>query len=184
MISLMARTYCARYRLTHREKICAYRIAYYAAHREELNARLALYRRTHPEKAMANHAAYYRTHRDGERRRVAIYRAAHPQEILASNSAYRKTPKGRENGMRREQKRRALKWQQIQLAPERFLTPEQWETILELAKGRCYWCKRKAKLTQDHVIPLSKGGLHVAENIVAACQSCNSKKHTKILTLF
>jgi hypothetical protein len=31
---------------------------------------------------------------------------------------------------------------------------------------------------------LSKGGPNVAENVVVACSSCNSKKQAKIITLF
>ena len=37
------------------------------------------------------------------------------------------------------------------------------------------------RLTQDHVIPLSKGGQHIKENIVPACPSCNSKKGNRML---
>ncbi len=49
---------------------------------------------------------------------------------------------------------------------------------------RCYWCGRNMKeITQDHIIPLSKGGLHTETNVVAACQSCNSKKHNRVLSL-
>ena len=33
-----------------------------------------------------------------------------------------------------------------------------------------------AKLEQEHVIPLSKGGALTLHNIVPACRSCNSKK--------
>ena len=40
------------------------------------------------------------------------------------------------------------------------------------------------KPTMGHVIPVSKGGLHVAENVVGACDRCNKKKHDKIVTLF
>ena len=29
----------------------------------------------------------------------------------------------------------------------------------------------------DHVIPVSKGGLHIPENIVLACRTCNFSKH-------
>jgi 5-methylcytosine-specific restriction endonuclease McrA len=36
----------------------------------------------------------------------------------------------------------------------------------------------------DHVIPISKGGGHVMENLVVACRKCNNKKSDKIVTLW
>lgn len=35
--------------------------------------------------------------------------------------------------------------------------------------------------TMDHVIPRSRGGKHVWENVVAACKRCNAKKDDKTL---
>jgi len=32
----------------------------------------------------------------------------------------------------------------------------------------------------DHVYPIVKGGAHSPENIVGACQSCNSKKRDRL----
>lgn len=52
-----------------------------------------------------------------------------------------------------------------------------WRYIKEAYQYKCVYCHIKnIKLTQDHVIPISKGGPHIAGNIVPACQSCNSKK--------
>jgi hypothetical protein len=60
------------------------------------------------------------------------------------------------------------------------LTAAQWRTIQERADHRCAYCDKRCKgrLTQDHVIPLSKGGHHTASNIAPACGPCNSRKHT------
>lgn len=47
------------------------------------------------------------------------------------------------------------------------------------APGRCYYCGRQVKpseLTMDHLIPLSRGGRSVRENLVPACKECNNKK--------
>jgi 5-methylcytosine-specific restriction endonuclease McrA len=33
----------------------------------------------------------------------------------------------------------------------------------------------------DHVVPRSRGGLHVWENVVAACRRCNSQKEDRLL---
>ena len=46
-------------------------------------------------------------------------------------------------------------------------------------KYRCQYCCRKlpiAELTYDHVIPRAKGGKTVWQNIVTACETCNSHK--------
>ena len=59
------------------------------------------------------------------------------------------------------------------------LTESQWETIKKAYEYRCAYCKRKVKvLTQDHIIPVSKGGLTEIGNIVPACRSCNSSKNS------
>ena len=33
----------------------------------------------------------------------------------------------------------------------------------------------------DHVLPLSRGGLHEVNNLVPACRKCNFNKHDKTL---
>ena len=64
------------------------------------------------------------------------------------------------------------------------LTAQEWVDILKEYKFRCAYCGKEFTLfdreTRDHVIPISKGGDNVKENIVPACQSCNSKKGDRI----
>lgn len=48
----------------------------------------------------------------------------------------------------------------------------------------CAYCASPVRNTArarhaDHVEPLSKGGLHLAENLVPSCQRCNLVKHAK-----
>lgn len=60
------------------------------------------------------------------------------------------------------------------------LTGEQWQEIKAAYGFRCVYCGRKMqRLTMDHITPIVQGGNHTASNIVPACQSCNSKKHTR-----
>ena len=47
--------------------------------------------------------------------------------------------------------------------------------------NKCNLCNKKTKLTLDHIIPLSLGGIHAKENIQILCKSCNSKKHNKLI---
>src|SRR5439155_196823 len=58
----------------------------------------------------------------------------------------------------------------------------EWTLLVWLFQGRCAYCWQEKKLTIDHVIPLSRGGSNFIENIVPACQSCNSTKYNKLIT--
>ncbi|MDJ0735220.1 MAG: HNH endonuclease [Nostocaceae cyanobacterium] len=43
----------------------------------------------------------------------------------------------------------------------------------------CQYCGSKKSLTLDHVIPRSRGGQHTWDNVVTACERCNSRKGDK-----
>ena len=45
----------------------------------------------------------------------------------------------------------------------------------------CQYCAAPAE-NLDHVIPRSRGGEHVWENVVAACRRCNARKGNHLLT--
>jgi len=45
----------------------------------------------------------------------------------------------------------------------------------------CQYCGAPAE-NLDHVIPRSRGGEHVWENVVAACRRCNAKKENRLLS--
>ncbi len=59
----------------------------------------------------------------------------------------------------------------------------EWETLKAQYNWTCPFCKKaepKIKLTEDHIIPLSKGGSDNIENIQPLCLICNCKKYNKI----
>jgi 5-methylcytosine-specific restriction endonuclease McrA len=53
----------------------------------------------------------------------------------------------------------------------------------------CLYCDRPMSFgnrvgtsaTIDHLIAVSAGGTHTYDNVVLACKSCNSRKHTRVL---
>ena len=46
---------------------------------------------------------------------------------------------------------------------------------------RCVYCGSAGRLTLDHVIPRSRGGDSVWENVVTSCAPCNLKKGNRLL---
>src|SRR3990167_2576329 len=94
-----------------------------------------------------------------------------------ANLRYMQTAKWKAKKYRDYARRKAA------IVPSRPVTAEDWLEIIQQHNHRCYYCRKRRILTIDHVIPLSKGGLHVKENIVPACKSCNSKKKDKIILL-
>jgi len=65
----------------------------------------------------------------------------------------------------------------------------EWETLKTQYNHTCPACglrepfenQRCKTLTEDHIIPLEKGGSDNIENIQPLCLRCNQKKHTKII---
>lgn len=45
---------------------------------------------------------------------------------------------------------------------------------------RCQYCGSTAE-NIDHVVPRSRGGEHVWENVVAACRPCNARKEDRLI---
>lgn len=68
--------------------------------------------------------------------------------------------------------------------PERMwkIPPVNRREVLKRDQHRCQYCGSHRRLTLDHVIPRSKGGLHTWDNVVAACESCNSTKSDRTPT--
>jgi 5-methylcytosine-specific restriction endonuclease McrA len=44
----------------------------------------------------------------------------------------------------------------------------------------CQYCGEPAE-NVDHIVPRSRGGLHVWENVVASCEPCNARKEDRLL---
>lgn len=60
----------------------------------------------------------------------------------------------------------------------------EWETLKAQYNYTCPMCLKKepdVRLTQDHIIPVSKGGSNNIENIQPLCRSCNSSKGAKLI---
>jgi len=100
--------------------------------------------------------------------------------VNAYQSIYAKTKKGKATAQRGQFARR----HRLGLGLN-TLTSSEWLDILKKYNYRCFYCGAKLNADnvpqRDHIIPVSKGGGNIKENVVPACKSCNSKKSMKLV---
>ena len=120
-------------------------------------------------------------------RRVKRYRATERGMLItrARMERYHKTEKGKATKVRAETKHRAA-LKGLDLIENTF-TAEERRKLYEGQDGKCKYCGGEfsfKEITNDHVIPISKGGSHTKENIALACRLCNSSKGNRMLAVF
>jgi len=146
--------------------------------RADVSAATRLYRQRHPDRVRAawNRWEVLNAEKTRESNRASAERARRkdPEKRNARTRAW--FAKNKPYRILKENERRARK-----LGGGGRVSREEWEAIKDRQQQRCAYCGEQKVLTQDHVVPLSKGGPHVATNIVAACRPCNSRKKDRIL---
>ena len=149
--------------------------AYYEANRDRIRARSKAYRVANPEKAAASVRAWHIAHAERVREIKREWAAANPE--ARTRWAVIHPAVVRDIKARYKSKRRALE----KGAPFTTITAADRHSILSENGGRCVYCKERAATTLDHVIPLTRGGVHAVFNLVGACVSCNSRKNARLL---
>lgn len=133
---------------------------YYLANSEIIKAKVKKWRNENRERHNAWNRQWSANNKEHERLKTLRYRQKNPGMHMAQ-----------------QQRRRAMK----SGAPINDFTRAQWVAMQILCDHRCAYCgkRRKGKLTQDHIQPLSNGGSHTLSNIVPACRNCNSRKGSR-----
>ena len=65
--------------------------------------------------------------------------------------------------------------------PYRAAVPLTRRAVFARDGGRCVYCRAPAT-SIDHVLPRSRGGEHVWENVVSCCRRCNHAKADRVIT--
>ena len=161
---------------------------YYIKNREKILKRIKKFYIDNIEKKIEYNNQYYINNKDKILEQHKKYRQKNGEQISEAQSKYHKTDKhklirkqwnktekGKAHNQRGDCKRRIREKLLINT-----LTADEWVEILKQYKFRCAYCGKEFTLfdreTRDHVIPISKGGDNIKENIVPACRSCNSRK--------
>lgn len=72
---------------------------------------------------------------------------------------------------------RGCKHRAIALGLSDHFTAAEFRELCKKHGEICLACKRRKKLTADHIVPLIHGGRNTIDNIQPLCRSCNAKKH-------
>lgn len=123
---------------------------------------------------------YYAHHEASKAKRRAYhqkYYLRNKRKLFLKQRAYAQTRRGRE--IRNEALRRYKAKRRGSTRIDRILTVDDWNRLLVEFNHACAWCGARFSGTrrpeQDHVIPVSKGGSHTADNVVPACRTCNAR---------
>jgi uncharacterized protein with PIN domain len=158
------------YTQEHQKERQEYRRQYYLDHKEQSNQQSAAYYQRHKERLNAINQSYREHHKDHLKRRNQEWVAINRDRLLVQKKIWRKA---HPESINEDQRKRRLAKKDV----ANKLTRYQWEAIKVAYGHRCAYCHHKMRrLTQDHVIPLIKGGSHIPNNVVPACRSCNSHK--------
>ena len=139
------------YYLTHKKEIKECGRIYYLTHKKEVGE----YDNLHKKEARE----YYNSHKKEWDRVYKIWEHNNPDKVSVYNV-----------------KRKALKLNALG-----HFTAQEWKALKEKYGNICLKCRKKKKLTVDHIVPLSKGGSNYISNVQPLCKSCNSKKYTEII---
>jgi 5-methylcytosine-specific restriction endonuclease McrA len=166
----------AQWRKENRERFTGVNNAWRKANLGRVRKSQRAYKQRHSEKIKqynkVQNARYKKLHAEAIKEYMRRWNATHaPERREYVNQRYREDPEYRRRVIDRVAARRAKN----QSVPS-DITLERIELLKAAQKYRCAYCDRKRRLTIDHIIPVSKNGVHMMFNIALACRPCNSRK--------
>lgn len=163
----------------NKESIKDYQREYYQTNKDILRKKndkwasehrdkMAEYRRNWKKRNPNSDKDYYENNKDDVLKRNSLYRSKHVEKMRF----YKKKWKVKN----REKLYQSARIRQLNKSKGNYSLDE-WEQAKVYFDNKCAYCGASSDvLSQDHFIPLSKGGSYTKDNIIPACISCNSSK--------
>lgn len=134
-----------------------------------------IFRLAHPEKIIEFAERYRSTHRAERLKASRLYSIQNKERLAEKQRRYRRANPHIHSNQKHRRRAKELSATVEDCSPR----------IKELRQATtCHWCSKSfgkdRVFSVDHVIPLSRGGQHRGNNLVASCRSCNSRKHDKL----
>ena len=123
------------------------------------------WRKDNPDKSKENCRKYYQGNRE--------------RELKRAKSKFQRFKNGGYSDRRRLWDRVNCHKRRAATQCENPLTTKEWQQILAESNGCCVLCGVPQDITIDHIIPVTKGGKHTANNVQPLCRKCNSSKGAK-----
>jgi 5-methylcytosine-specific restriction endonuclease McrA len=153
--------------IAKREKNREKSARYHKANREKIRERKRLYREANREKKRERDRRYYEANREKRRESARLYREANREKVRAHLKRYREA--NRDKVYERQARRRA-----ILLAAK----------VSDDAKYIYWYCARLRRwgldVEVDHIVPLARGGDHVAANLQIITAEENQRKGDRL----
>ena len=149
---------------------------YQETHKDDYRRRAAASRAHNPEQHRARVRRYRERHPERVKARLERWRNGNREHLLAYAREY-----AAQHPVRRAQNeatRRAKRWGAA-------IGQVDYEAALATSGLLCYLCHLAVEpedVEFDHVLPLSRGGHHATENIGVTHESCNRRKHNKLIS--
>jgi 5-methylcytosine-specific restriction endonuclease McrA len=141
--------------------------------RAKISERVRKWKEEHPEKGAEYSSRHYYKHHEkalaSRKVQNERWRTENRDEILARRRAKYRENLDYSRAKKREYQRK--RWHAI----GQHVTPEMEAEVLAKTAGICNYCDTEWEHL-DHFYPVARGGRHHVDNLVPACQSCNSSK--------
>lgn len=154
--------YHREYYQSNRRAILEREHKYYERNREKKLKYARKYYAENAERRREYQRKRYAENAERERQRARQYQAENPERWRAINA-----------------RRRATKAAAFFEDVDPLIVLERWDGVCGICGGDVY----PFNFELDHIVPLSRGGFHIAENLQPAHRSCNASKNGRLDTL-